>query len=147
VTAFARYAETYGIDISEVVDFLEANQPRLSEGQLVRLARLAPELDPVKSIEDFNLLQEVRAQIDLVQRLRQQVAPKGKPIDDVPAVDRALRASNQLLPLLHKLLDSIQNMDRLRKIEDAAVEAVKELAPDAQGRFYAALEDRLVRVQ
>lgn len=55
-------------------------------------------------------------------------------------VTDAIKTVNTLLSQLVKLREQVQNMDRMRRFEEAVVEAVKELPKEAKDRFFSRLE-------
>jgi len=138
------------ISLSEILDKLEEFSKYLSEEHLHRLRKLliahAPELVPredAPATADVldDLMLEVNAQMNFVKQLRNNVTSGGAAT--TREIKDMVQATSSLFTMLTKMNETVTNQDRLRKIELATLEAVKELPPEAQNAYFDKLEELL----
>lgn len=99
---------------------------------------------------DFDLAGEVNEQIKAVRALRSMVISEdGKIADGYTARDakELIASANTLLGSLMKFHDKIINQNRMRLIEQAAIEAVKTLPEEQQELFFTKLQEGLDKIQ
>lgn len=139
-----RHIANYGITTSELVEELVIRSHQITAQDLKRLKNLLPE-DPAEKRKnglnaDFNMLEEVRAQVELVQDMRESVYDKNGEITDIKEAKDVATAATQLLTTLNKMMSDIINRDYLKRIADAIVEAVSSLPEENQEKFFKHLE-------
>lgn len=94
--------------------------------------------------EDFDLHGEVVAQLKAVKALRQSViSDAGVIVGGARDTKEALSSTTSLLTLLNKIQNDIYNQNRIRAVQKATIEILKELDPELQARFITLLEKRL----
>lgn len=100
---------------------------------------------------DFNLSDEVNSQIRVVRSLRNMIMDQetGAIKEGHSARDakELISSSNTMLASLMKFHDKIINQDRIRAVEQATIEAVKDLPQESQDRFFDRLEAALESVK
>ncbi len=100
---------------------------------------------------DFDLAEEVNAQIRVVRSLRNMIVdPETGAIREGHSARDAkelIGSGNTMLASLMKFHDKIINQDRVRAMEQATIEAVKDLPQPAQDKFFNKLEDALAAIK
>lgn len=94
----------------------------------------------------FNMMTEVTDQIVALRALRTRVlTDTGLVRAGVTAreLKEVVAASNSMLQTLMKTHERIVNYDRMRAIEEATIEAIKELPDEVKQQFFAKLEQLL----
>lgn len=100
--------------------------------------------DDIAGAEDFDLHGEVVAQLKAVKALRQSViSDAGTLSGSTRDAKEALSSTTSLLTLLNKIQNDIYNQNRIRSIQKATIDVLKELDPALQTRFISLLETRL----
>lgn len=134
--------------IDELIDLLYGLKPYINAAQSQRLAELTRTQfsSPSTSSGDVmdTLLDEVKLQLDFVIRFRERVTRGGDNVTTRELKD-LLQTSSSLFTMLTKMNEEITNQARLRKIENATVEAIRTLPPAEQQRFFQTLEKALER--
>lgn len=140
-----------GVNLDELIDFLITRKQFLRPDQIARIrAELPPNVadpPPTRFGSEFDLLEEIQTQINAVQILRDRVIQDGELAEGVTVRDakEALSAATSLITTLNKVYQDIVNASRLRQIELATVEVVKEF-PELHDRFFSLLKTRLEAV-
>lgn len=100
---------------------------------------------------DFDMIEEVNEQIKAVRALRSSVLDPvtGQVRDDKSSRDvkEIVSTSATLLTSLMKFHEKIINQDRMRALEQATIEVVKDLSPEAQEKFFTALEEKYAQIK
>lgn len=103
---------------------------------------LIAELD--EDVEDFDhefdLKEEINGQLRMLRTMRSRAERETLSTREMK---ETLTAASSLISMLIKEQEKVLNIDRLRTIERAVVEAVKTLPTDAQEAFLTFLEDKL----
>jgi hypothetical protein len=139
-----------GVNLDELIDFLITRKQFLRPEQLQRLqiafpAPNDPTPPPVTRFgSEFDLLEEIQTQINAVQILRDRVIQDGELAEGVSVRDakEALSAATSLITTLNKVYQEIVNANRLRQVELATVEVIKEF-PEVHAHFFPLLKPRL----
>lgn len=98
---------------------------------------------PNPVVKDFDLKHEVMQQMEAVRALRERATdPLGPPIS-IKETKEALSATTSLLTLLTKINGEVYNQDRIRLLQVATIEVLRELSPVLQAKFVNLLEERL----
>lgn len=114
-----------GVDMNALVEFLVSRRKYLPAAMVQRLRAEFASEDPF-SIMEIDLLAEVKQQLDVVRTLREAVVD-GKRIIGAPKdVREALTASTSLLSLISKMYEDVVNMSRMRAVEMAVVDTLRE---------------------
>lgn len=129
--------QTFSID--QIITMLEDNKSFISPGNMKRLSDLVGKQTSSPQIKsgDLDLLAEARELHDLVRTMRNTLTSEG---GDVSEITKLVSASSTLYGLITKYQQDHLNMDRIRKIELATIEAVKTLDAEAQSIFFGELE-------
>jgi len=140
------------IEMDEHIQLLEDMKTVLRPDQILRLYTLAASLAPREDVEygaDFDLKDEVQAQIMAVRAMRDAVMPGGRVRQGVPAreVKEVVTASSTLLNTLLKMHEKVLSFDRQRAIEEAVTDTIRTLPDEQQKLFMTALEDNLSRIE
>lgn len=123
-------------------DLLAKIQENFSINALARLAQSGP--GTVKSREDFDLHGEIVEQINAVRSLRNSVLnDRGEITASTREVKEALTTATQMISLLVKSEAEVRNMDRIRQLEIAVTEALKDIDPALQKQVISAMERRV----
>jgi len=137
--------------IKEVVEYLEKHFKYAEHEERVKLAALlnvsytAP---LVLNPEDFridstvDILEEVKAQMQMVRMMRTQILNQGINAS-AKELQSLVATSTSLFGMLTKYSVDIINQDRIKAIEAAVLEVVKDWAKEAQDKFFAKLEELL----
>lgn len=147
------FDEQAGIDLSHHVEAILAAHAELTYEQAEALWIALSERFADETVEygaDFDLTQEVEAQIRAVRAMRESVITKeGKVKSGVGARDlkEVVTASNTLLQTLMKTHEKVLNYDRQRALEEATVAAVETLGDEEKTRFFTVLEARLESIK
>ena len=123
--------------VQDAIDFLAKNQKYISREQLTELSALIPSkiLPTLPTSSDF--VSELSEQLEMVKTLRSAIDG-----DDPRQIKDLVSASTTLFSMITKLNDDILNQQRIRKIENATVEAIKTLPEESREAFYVALGER-----
>ncbi len=109
--------------------------------QLLELRHRIDSLLPVKRLTDLNMEEELVIQLLTVQQLqRETLNDEHTPATQKSATANAVAAA---LGSLVRLQSEVHTSERLKRIEQALVEAVKTLPADAQNIFLDGYERRL----
>jgi hypothetical protein len=142
------------IPLEELVDYVILKRRWLTEPLLRKLrANLSLDADvenapltiagSARTLEEVDLAGEVAAQIRVLQTLRRNVVDGNKLIASPRDAKEMLTASTQLLSLLTKMQEDIWGMHRVRKIQQATLEALEGVDPNLVDEFMANLQKRL----
>lgn len=134
-----------------ITDYL----PKLSKDEIIRLRDALPPWAFMKSADvqqygaDFSMEKEIGLQISAVQALREHVFPNGIMRHDanVREAKDVLATCNQMVKTMMDSHEKIQNMERMRAVETATVDAMLELSEEQRKRFLELLEIRLARIK
>ena len=137
------------IDANELVDFLVERRHILPPEVKLRLKNCFSDenyeeiAQTVASAEDFDLKSEIMQQMLAVRALRERATdPDGPPVS-IKETKEALSATTSLLTLLSKINGDVYNQDRVRLLQVATIEVLKEVNPALQEKFVDLLEARL----
>jgi Zn-dependent M16 (insulinase) family peptidase len=135
------------LSISEVLSYLEENFKYATHEDRKRLAELLNvAFDSVthEPVEDgpIDMLSEVQAQMQMVRMIRKQIIALGSKANPKD-LQSLVSTSTSLFGMLTKYSNDIINQDRIKAIESAVVEAIKDLGPDVQGEYFRKLEELL----
>lgn len=143
----AREAYDVRIKVYEVITLLE-----IGEVDAPTIELLAGAVDSVREVsfdENFDVREELKTQMRLVQAARAAVLTAGGKIADgttVQEVKSVLDSSMRLIGLLSKTNKEMITMERIQAVEASFLEAVTELPMEQQKKFVDTLERRM-RVQ
>jgi hypothetical protein len=124
----------------------EAQRARLAAGLRVStLTVVDSPPPPVGYGADFDLADEVEQQIAAVRAIREFVMPGGRLAGGITSREakEVVTSGASLLASLMKFHSGIVNMDRLRNLERAVVEVLKEESQELCERVQARLAERL----
>lgn len=99
-----------------------------------------PTAPKLASTEDIDLDSAVAQQYSEAITYRDYVMQNQNMFDPKDITD-AIKTVNTIVTQVVKLREQVQNMNRMRKFEEAVVAAVKELPKEAKDRFFATLEE------
>lgn len=119
---------------------LQVDLRGFDEDQLLELRAAIDERLPRRALKDVNLEHELVRQLLTIQKLQREVLEAG----DVPANQKAQTANAvaAVLQQLSKLQVEVYTSERLKKIEDALIDALK-LAPMESQRAWLEAYERL----
>lgn len=127
-------AEVTQMELMLAVDQIINNIiPRLDDRQKwkIRCALPAPEQVETGATygADFSLAEEINAQIQALRALRTHYMPEGKMREGVSAKEFKdfLSTTNQMIKMLTSSHEEIMNMERMRLVEAATVDALQEM--------------------
>ena len=141
------------VDFSVEVSFIASSPDSLTDEQVAILWTALQERvdgDDVEYGADFDLGQEVEAQIGLVRAMRRSVITEsGQVLPGVASreLKEVVSASTTLLSTLSKSHEKIMSFDRMRAIEHAAADAVRTLPHEQQQLFFQTLEEKLEAIE
>lgn len=120
---------------------LQVNLDLLSPDELLELRKEIDQRLPTSSLNDLNLEKELVLQLLTVQKLQREVLAEA----DIPANQKAqtVNAVAANLATLAKLQTEVYTSERLKKVEQALVEALHTLPTSAQEVFIEQYEDAL----
>ena len=108
-------------------------------------------LDDPEYGADFDMVEEVNEQIKAVRALRASVMDpetggirQDKSTRDVKEI---VSSSSTLLTWLMKFHEKIIYQDRMRALEQATIEVVKDLDQQAQDKFFSVLEEKYAQIK
>lgn len=104
------------------------------------------ELDDPEYGADFDLTSEINQQIRLVRAMRSKVlGENGHLKNEIPVREarETITSSNAMIQQLMKHHKDVMNMERMRAVETATIEAVKTLPDEQQAEFFGRLESLL----
>jgi hypothetical protein len=133
------------ISTHEAVDFLERNFKYVTLEERMRLANklkvsYSPENESFKVGDPIDILTEVQEQMQMVRLIRQKVMSSGANPKEMQSL---VSTTTSLFAMLTKHSDAMVNQDRIKKIEAAVVEAIKELPPPNQEIYFTKLTELL----
>lgn len=135
-------------------NFITDYLPRLSKDEMVRLRDAMPSWafvseDAQDYDADFSVEGEIALQIRAVQALRHHCFPNGIMRHDanVREAKDVLATCNTMIKTLMDSHERIQNMERMRAVETATVDALAEVDEGLRKRFLELLEKRLERIK
>lgn len=139
---------SYSEDLQNLVDHLIAHKDRIPGPLLARLRDALGLRDPASFPGlDFDLLEEVKEQLKVIRLMRAATVDTSRgTIESVKEAKEVVSSSTSLLSLLTKLYGDIYNMSRLRAIELATVETIKEQGEEVYGSFLEKLHRHLEAV-
>ena len=133
--------------VQDAIDFLTTHQKYISKDQMNSLAALTGVAlntsNPLSSVPaptlptSSDFVTELSEQLEMVKTLRSAIDG-----DDPRQIKDLVSASTTLFSMITKLNEDILNQQRIRKIENATVEAIKSLPEEAREAFYMVLEER-----
>lgn len=120
---------------------LQVNLDLLTPDELLELRKEIDQRLPTSSLNDLNLEKELVLQLLTVQKLQREVLAES----DIPANQKAqtVNAVAANLATLAKLQTEVYTSERLKKVEQALIEALQTLPESAQEEFLAHYEDVL----
>lgn len=132
------------ISVPEAITFIENNIKYAEHADLKRLAKLlGVDFNPDKGKntprKPINMQDEVQAQMEIVQTLRERVMVSTNPRDLTALVDTTTR----LVTLVTKLGSEIDNQEKVKRLERALVETMQQLPPESQDFYYEKLTESL----
>jgi hypothetical protein len=133
------------MSIDQLINKLEHNKKYITDTQASRLANIANRTsDGVSKDSMGDLLSEVQAQMIVLKSFRKRVSDQGNAATTRDLKDM-IQASTSLFTMLTKMNEGITNQERLRKVEDATIEAIKTLPSKEQQIFFSTLEKALAK--
>ncbi len=141
------------IELDGYIELIETMADDLRDDQVGRLwtvlAERAPGEAAVKYGADFDLKEEVQAQIQAVRAMRNAIMPGGIVRQGTPAreIKEVVTASSTLLTTLMKMHEKVMSFDRSRAIEEAVTETMKTLPDEKQKMFFSLLEENLSAIE
>lgn len=113
----------------------------MAEAQLLDMRQRIDDLLPTRSLKSLNMEQELVVQLQIVQKLQDEVMDD----TDTPANQRAQVANSvaSTMQTLAKLQVELYDSERLKKIEACLILAVDNLPQEAQVLFFAEYERSL----
>jgi hypothetical protein len=150
-----------GVDLGDLINFLRFHSGLLTPEQTDNLLNLAREVaknggnsaifDQNTSFlgtgsrigDDFDLAGEVSEQLLAVRALRKKIYANGIIIGDLKEAKDVLTAGNQMLQLLVKLEGEVRTIERLRAVETAVIEVLKDESPELRESLLRKMEERL----
>jgi len=135
-------------DLDTEVEMILNHPGLLRDEQLDNLHTILSEYLPssVKYGADFDFNHEIEAQIVAVRAMRARVmTPGGQLKVDIPIREakETLAAGTTLLQTLMKNHEKVMNFNRQRAIEEATIQAIRNLPQENQDQFFASLKDLL----
>lgn len=136
--------------IDEILDLLAANTKFMTTAQQNKIIFLGKQFEKPKKEEfypsviqnkpkkqpnnlDFDLISEAQKLHDIVETLRLTMTQNGAEVADIA---KLVTVSTTLFNLILKHKKEVIHMDRLRKVEQATIEAVQDLEPRIKERFF-----------
>jgi hypothetical protein len=139
------------VELDGYIDMIDTMSADLREDQVTRLFGVLAALGgrTVEYGADFDLKEEVQAQIQAVRAMRDAVMPNGVVRVGTPAreVKEVVTASSTLLTTLMKMHERVMSFDRSRAIEEAVTATIRGLPEDAQKVFFSQLEQNLSAIE
>jgi hypothetical protein len=131
------------ISIDGLLDLLESHKKYWGAEHVMRLAAMLPGHQPADEVTGAvilgNLMEEVQAQMAYLKNFRRSVTAKGNGASSREIKDM-IQSSTTLFTMLTKMQMNITNQDRLAKIEEATVSAIRTLSTELQQQFFRDLE-------
>lgn len=130
----------------EAMDAFEALKTRLEylnpidQRELKRLLTIELGEDGDDFDHDFDLKEEINAQLRMLRTMRSRAERENISTRELK---ETLTASSSLITMLIKEQEKVVNIDRLRTVERAVVEAIKEQSHEVQEAFLSFLEGKL----
>ena len=131
------------VSTEEAANFLEENYQYISKSDETTIIKALSNIGVMRkpaTFEEFDMLDEVQEQMQMVRDLRKTIMASDSNTRDVKDL---ITSSTQLFTMLTKMKSEINNQDKLSKIEEATVTVVKSLPLEAQGLFFDTLEELL----
>jgi hypothetical protein len=139
------------VELDGYIDMIDTMSADLREDQVARLFGVLAALGgrTVEYGADFDLKEEVQAQIQAVRAMRDAVMPNGVVRVGTSAreVKEVVTASSTLLTTLMKMHEKVMSFDRSRAIEEAVTATIRGLPEDAQKVFFSQLEQNLSAIE
>jgi hypothetical protein len=133
------------MSIDQLLDKLDTNKKYITDSQASRMANIANRTTDLASGDSMgDLLTEVQAQMICLKSFRKRVADRGDAATTRDLKDM-IQASTSLFTMLTKMNEGITNQERLRKVEQATIEAIKTLPGANQQVFFSVLEESLAK--
>lgn len=151
-------APSQGVDLDDLIEFLYSRARYLNPQQVLSLANLVFQLtgkDPRQPAQqaaaavgstiggDFRLSDEVSKQISAMRALRDSVFNGTVITAETKEAKEALGAATTLLSLLVKLEKDVRTLERLRAIEAAVIEVLKDEDPGLREKLLRRMEERV----
>lgn len=134
--------------------FLHDTLPHLTQEQLrILIGKLPVDLMDEAGGQaydaNFSVADELTLQIQAVKALRQHVFPNGRFNQDgsVREAKEVLTTCNQMIRTLMDSHERIMNLERMRAIEAATLEALAEVSDDMKEQFLVRLEKKLAEIE
>lgn len=130
----------------EAMDAFEALKTRLEylnpidQRELKRLLTIELGEDGDDFDHDFDLKEEINAQLRMLRTMRSRAERENISTRELK---ETLTASSSLITMLIKEQEKVVNIDRLRTVERAVVEAIKDQPHEVQEAFLSFLEGKL----
>lgn len=143
-----------GIDPEELVEFLIQRKVFLAPKLLQRLAdnftqhsvRMAAdhgEFGDPESLEDVDLHQEHVEWLAVSRAMRRKLYDENGDLLPIKEVKDAMSVSQTLLGNLQKSVEAVYNARRIKLMEEACAEALKEVDPKLQQDFRRILQEKI----
>lgn len=118
--------------------------------ELRKILDVLPAQESVQGFDaNFDMGKEITNQLQALQAVRNKIFSSDGRIKEGQTVKDAkdfMASSASLLQLLQKSKSELINLERLQAIEEAVIDALKELGDDATELFLKKLEERLERI-
>lgn len=140
------------VELDEHVEAILNHADRLNQDQISDLLVILNEhgVEGGGYGANFDMKAEVNEQIKAVKAMRQQVmTPSGRPKSGISARDlkEVATASNTMLQTLMKIHEKVVNAERMRAVEKATTDAIRQLPVETQELFFDTLEAELERIE
>lgn len=133
-----------GVNLNELVDNLVKYKAFMTPAMVETIKAVYGTASKKSFGAEFDLLEEVHQQIKAVRGLRSSaIGSDGAVLTNSKEAKEALTASTSLLKLLVDLQQDIVNISRMRAVEEATGEVLKEMDEGLQEKFLQALERKL----
>ena len=133
------------MSIDQLIDRLDANKKYITDSQASRMANIANRTTDIASGDSMgDLMTEVQSQMICLKAFRKRVSDRGDAATTRDLKDM-IQASTSLFTMLTKMNEGITNQERLRKVEQATIEAIKTLPGAEQQIFFSTLEEALAK--
>lgn len=143
-------------DLEQSVEFIVSLSHKVSEEQWNRLYRcLAHRFETSRSETEvvydanFSLADELQSQIMAVRAIRQRImSSQGVISDDITTREakEVISSGSTLLGSLMKYHEKVVNMERLRLLESAVIEALGEVQDDVKDKVLVKMEEKLAAI-
>ena len=141
-----RKAFESGVAIDELIQILNHHRNYVEPEHLLSLHAFLRSFGQTPADESTgnvsDLRDEIRKLVAYIKTMRERIEDKGE-LATSREIKDMIQSSSSLFAMLTKLDDEITNQARLRKVEEATLEAIKTLPATARQVFFDVLEEKL----